>query len=138
MKMGAQLKEELAGAVGMSPVAEEVQKLASFCPTYARLMDVLSRRWMGLILRVLMAGPHRFNQIMTAIPGLSDPLLTQRLRELQACALVKRSVLPAAPVRVEYELTEAGRDLECALRALSDWAEKWWGTPAGSRKAPSR
>jgi len=88
---------------------------------------------MGLILRVLMSGPHRFNQIMAAIPGLSDPLLTQRLRELQAKDLVKRSVVPASPIRVEYELTEAGRDLDRAVRALSDWATKWWG-----REAPAR
>lgn len=93
-------------------------------------MDLLSRKWTGLILRVLMSGPHRFNQIMSAVPGLSDPLLTQRLRELQARDLVKRNVLPDSPVRVEYELTEAGLDLERAVRALSDWAEKWWGKTA--------
>ena len=107
--------------------AQDTQRMADFCPTYAQLMDLLSRRWMGLILRVLMSGPHRFNQIMAAVPGLSDPLLAQRLRELQARDLVKRSVLPASPIRVEYELTEAGRDLERAVRALSDWAAKWWG-----------
>jgi len=82
---------------------------------------------MGLVLRVLMSGPHRFSQILAAVPGLSDPLLTQRLRELQAQGLAERNVLPTSPVRVEYELTEAGRDLERAVRALSDWAEKWWG-----------
>jgi DNA-binding HxlR family transcriptional regulator len=114
------------------------KRMADFCPTYAQLMDLLSRRWMGLILRVLMSGPHRFNQIMAAIPGLSDPLLTQRLREMQARDLVKRSVVPASPVRVEYELTEAGRDLERAVRALSDWASKWWGqgTPAAEPAVP--
>lgn len=109
------------------PSDVEAQRMADFCPTYAQLMDLLSRRWMGLVLRVLMSGPHRFNQIMSAVPGLSDPLLAQRLRELQARDLVKRSVVPASPVRVEYELTEAGRDLERAVRALSDWAAKWWG-----------
>ena len=103
----------------------------AFCPVYASLMDLLSRRWMGLILRVLMAGPHRFSQILAAVPGLSDPQLAQRLRELEAKALVKRSVLSTSPVHVEYELTEAGQDLERAVRALSDWASKWWGdTPA--------
>jgi DNA-binding HxlR family transcriptional regulator len=111
----------------IAPSAADAERMADFCPTYAQLMDLLSRRWMGLILRVLMSGPHRFNQIMAVVPGLSDPLLTQRLRELQARDLVKRSVLPASPVRVEYELTEAGRDLERAVRALSDWAAKWWG-----------
>ncbi|HTZ50911.1 MAG TPA: helix-turn-helix domain-containing protein, partial [Spirochaetia bacterium] len=97
----------------------------------------LSRRWMGLVLRVLMSGPHRFNQIMAAVPGLSDPLLTQRLRELQAQGLAERRVFPTSPVRVEYELTEAGRDLERAVRALSDWAEKWWGSAPPAAEIPA-
>jgi DNA-binding HxlR family transcriptional regulator len=113
----------------------EVGRLAEFCPTYAQLMDLLSRRWMGLVLRVLMSGPHRFNQIMAAVPGLSDPLLTQRLRELQAQGLARRNVLPTSPVRVEYELTEAGLDLEHAVRALSDWADKWWGKTGSTSAA---
>jgi DNA-binding HxlR family transcriptional regulator len=103
--------------------------MATFCPQYAKLMDLLSRRWMGVVLRVLLAGPHRFSEIMCAIPGLSDPLLTQRLRELEAKKLVERRVLPSSPVRVEYELTEAGRDLERTVRSLSEWATKWWGPP---------
>jgi len=119
--------EPALGGQESPPSAADAQRMADFCPTYAQLMDLLSRRWMGLILRVLISGPHRFNQIMAAIPGLSDPLLTQRLRELQARDLVKRSVVPASPVRVEYQLTEAGKDLERAVRALSDWAAKWWG-----------
>jgi DNA-binding HxlR family transcriptional regulator len=102
------------------------EQITAFCPQYAKLMDLLSRRWMGVILRVLLTGPHRFNEIMSAIPGLSDPLLAQRLRELESNALVVRSVLPTSPVRVEYELTDAGRDLERAVRSLSDWASKWW------------
>jgi DNA-binding HxlR family transcriptional regulator len=110
--------------------APDVAKMSEFCPQYASLMDLLSRRWMGIVLRVLMAGPHRFNEILTAVPGLSDPLLTQRLRELEAKKLVERRVFPTSPVRVEYELTEAGRDLEKAVRVLSAWAEKWWSPPA--------
>lgn len=85
---------------------------------------------MGVVLRVLISGPHRFSEILAAIPGLSDPLLTQRLRELEAKKLVERRVFPTSPVRVEYELTEAGRDLESAVRVLSQWAEKWWDIPA--------
>jgi DNA-binding HxlR family transcriptional regulator len=100
--------------------------LSEFCESYASLMDLLGRRWTGIILRVLLAGPHRFSEIMAAVPGLSDPLLTQRLRELEAKRLLERRVLPSSPVRVEYELTEAGRDLELAVRTLSEWAEKWW------------
>ena len=101
-------------------------QMSEYCEQYAQLMGLLSRRWTGIILRVLMSGPHRFNQILAAVPSLSDPLLTQRLREMEAKLLVQRRVLPESPVRVEYELTEAGRDLEQAVRSLSDWASKWW------------
>jgi DNA-binding HxlR family transcriptional regulator len=112
-----------------SPTAEE--PLTAFCPIYARAADLLARRWMGLILRVLLSGPHRFNEILAAIPGLSDPLLTQRLRELEANGLVERRVVPASPVRVEYELTEAGCDLEQVVRAIAAWAGRWMAdTPA--------
>jgi DNA-binding HxlR family transcriptional regulator len=103
--------------------------MTEFCPTYASLMDLLSRRWMGIVLRVLMAGPHRFSEILAAVPGLSDPLLTQRLRELEAKKLLERRVLATSPVRVEYELTESGQDLERAVRVLSEWAEKWMVAP---------
>ena len=102
------------------------EKISEFCPQYAQLMDLLSRRWMGIILRVLMSGPHRFSEILSAVPGLSDPLLTQRLREMESKQLLDRRVFATSPVRVEYELTEAGRDLERAVRVLSEWAEKWW------------
>lgn len=99
--------------------------LTAFCPIYARAIELLGRRWMGLILRVLLTGPHRFNELLAAIPGLSDPLLTQRLRELEAEGLVERRVVPSSPVRVEYELTEAGRALEQVVRAIAAWAEQW-------------
>ena len=108
------------------------EPLVAFCPVYARAADLLARRWMGIILRVLLSGPHRFNEILAAIPGLSDPLLTQRLRELEAAGLVERRVVPASPVRVEYELTEAGRDLEQVVRAIAAWAERWMGDSPAS------
>jgi len=111
------------------PAAPSIEKMTEFCPKYASLMDLLSRRWMGIVLRVLLSGPHRFNEILTAVPGLSDPLLTQRLRELEAKKLAERRVYPTSPVRVEYVLTESGRDLERAVRVLSEWADKWWTPP---------
>jgi DNA-binding HxlR family transcriptional regulator len=113
------------------PLAPQEEHLAEFCPTYAAVMDLLGRRWMGLVLRVLLTGPHRFNAILAAVPGLSDPQLTQRLRELEQHKLVERRVIPASPVRVEYELTRAGRELEATVRVISDWADRWWHEPAG-------
>ena len=120
------------GESGAKSAPQYPGQLPEFCASYASLMDMLARRWMGIVLRVLLSGPHRFSEILSAVPGLSDPLLTQRLRELEAKKLVERRVIPTSPVRVEYELTEAGRDLERAVRVLSEWAEKWWFTPSGA------
>jgi len=123
MSEPASVREE----VETGEVSEE--HISAFCPQYAALMDLLSRRWMGIILRVLMGGPRRFNEILASVPGLSDPLLTHRLREMEAKKIVERRVLATSPVRVEYELTEAGRDLERAVRVLSEWASKWMSHP---------
>jgi DNA-binding HxlR family transcriptional regulator len=99
--------------------------LSGFCPRYHHAVELIGRRWSGAILRVLIGGPHRFHELLTAIPGLSDRLLSERLRELEAEGLVIRQVLPGPPVKVQYELTEAGHDLEVAVRAIASWAEKW-------------
>lgn len=102
--------------------------IASLCIYYERAMNLLGKRWTGLIIReLLLRGPSRFNELLAAVPGLSDPLLTQRLRELETEGLVERHVFPTSPVRVEYRLTEAGRDLEGAIKELTLWAHRWFG-----------
>ena len=73
----------------------------------------------------MMGGPQGFNEMLTAVPGLSDRLLTERLRELESEGLVRRTVLPGPPVRVSYELTEAGKDLKHVIEGLGRWAEHW-------------
>ena len=100
-------------------------RLRASCDRYAHAVDILGRRWMGLVLRPLLAGPRRFNELLAAIPGISDPLLTQRLRELEAEALVERRVLPTSPVRVEYALTAAGLALDGVIEAIGVWAQRW-------------
>lgn len=80
---------------------------------------------MGAVLFFLMKRPHRFNELLAAIPGISDRMLTARLRELEACGLAERRVLPGRPVGVEYALTEAGRDLQRALENIAVWADRW-------------
>jgi DNA-binding HxlR family transcriptional regulator len=62
---------------------------------------------------------------MATIPGLSDRLLTERLRELESEGIVFRSVIPGPPVRVRYELTDAGKTLQPVLEALGQWAHDW-------------
>ena len=101
----------------------------AICPRFHRAVELVGRRWTGVIVSVLMRGSQRFSALLAAIPGLSDRLLAERLRELEAEGLVKRDVAPGPPVCVRYELTEAGRDLEAAIGVLGKWAERWM-TPA--------
>jgi len=95
------------------------------CPRFHRAVELIGRRWTGAIVQVLLPGPRRFNELLGAIPGLSDRLLTERLRELEAAGLVTRAVQPGSPVRVVYELTAAGNGLGGPLEALGRWAERW-------------
>jgi DNA-binding HxlR family transcriptional regulator len=97
----------------------------TFCPRYFHAVELVGRRWTGVILRALLGGSARFHEIRDAIPDISDRMLSERLRELEAEGIVTRSVIPETPVRVEYALTEKGRALETAIVALGKWAERW-------------
>lgn len=95
------------------------------CPRYWRAIDVLGKRWTCLIVCVLMKGPRRFAQIAAAIDGLSEKMLSERLKELEAEGIIRRQVYPDAPVRVEYALTPKGHDLERVVSAIQEWADRW-------------
>src|SRR3954452_6103647 len=94
------------------------------CGLYLRAIELVGKRWTGAILLVLLDGPLHFSGIRQLVPELSDRLLSERLKELEAEGVVERKVLDGAPVRVEYSLTAKGRALEPALRALKDWARE--------------
>ncbi len=95
------------------------------CPSYERAMELLGKRWTGLIIRALMDGPRRFTEITGYVEGLSDRLLSQRLQELEQAGIVERRVYSQRPVLVEYELTEKGRDLRQVVEAIQVWADRW-------------
>jgi DNA-binding HxlR family transcriptional regulator len=97
------------------------------CPRFHRAVELIGKRWTGAIIAVLLSGPRRFNEILAAIPGISDRLLTERLRELEAEELIVRRVEAGSPVKVVYEVTCAGAELKIPLDALGQWAEKWIG-----------
>src|SRR5436853_1346864 len=101
------------------------EEASRFCPRFHHAVELIGRRWSGAIINAMMPGPQCFNELLAIVPGLSDRLLTERLRELESEGLVRRTVLPGPPVRVSYELTEAGRDLEPVIEALGRWAERW-------------
>src|SRR3954469_6228861 len=93
--------------------------------SYHRAVERVGKRWTGAILFVLLDGPLHFSAIKQLVPDLSDRLLSERLKELEAEGIVQREVLDGAPVRVEYSLTEKARALEPAVRALKSWAREW-------------
>jgi DNA-binding HxlR family transcriptional regulator len=95
------------------------------CPFYHEAVELVGRRWTGAILRVLMDRPMRFSEVVQAVPELSDRLLSARMKELEARGIVERTVHPGPPVRVEYSLSEMGRELGPALDRLQDWAQRW-------------
>ncbi len=100
-------------------------KPSGCCPLYHEAIELVGRRWTGAILRVLMDGPLRFSEIAGAVPELSDRLLSERMKELEARGIVERTVIPGPPLRVEYALSEMGRELEPALSELQRWATRW-------------
>jgi DNA-binding HxlR family transcriptional regulator len=97
------------------------------CPLYHEAVELVGRRWTGAILRVLMDGPLRFSEIAQAIPELSDRLLSERMKELEARGVVERRVISGPPLRVEYELSRMGSELEPAFSELERWARRWLG-----------
>src|SRR5437868_13783264 len=82
------------------------------CPRYHEAVELVGKRWTGAILYVLLhGGPLRFTEIGQAVPDLSDRLLSERMKELEARGIVERRVHEGTPVKVSYRLTEKGRQL---------------------------
>lgn len=97
----------------------------SICPKFHKAVELIGRRWTGAILSALLKGATRFTDIIHAVPGLSDRLLSERLKELEAEGIVQRIVHPETPVRIEYQLTEKGHELNAVIATLTDWAAEW-------------
>lgn len=95
------------------------------CPKFESAFQLLGKRWTGLIIKCLMSGMSRFSEIESSVPNLSSKMLTERFKELEEAGIIKREVYPETPVRIEYELTEKGRDLSKVMKEISHWAEKW-------------
>ena len=104
------------------PLAESRE---ACCSHYHRAVELIGKRWTGAIVFVLMDGPLRFSGVKQLVAELSDRLLSERLKELEAEGIVERRVIDDAPVRVEYALTKKGEALEPAVRSLKRWANSW-------------
>jgi DNA-binding HxlR family transcriptional regulator len=99
------------------------------CPRFHKTIELVGRRWTGAIVQLLLSGPRRFTTLRGAVPGLHDRLLSARLKELESEGLVTRRVYAETPVRIEYALTDKGRDLERVFTELHRWADRWIRLP---------
>ena len=107
------------------------------CGQFHRASELIGRRWSGAIIFVLLKARCRFATLREAIPDITDAMLSDRLRELEAEGIVERTVIPETPVRVEYGLTRKGRALAPVMEGIMDWAHKWTDTPQPAA-APAR
>ena len=106
----------------------------TFCPRFHKAVELVGGRWTGAIIRMLLGGSKRFNELTASIPGLSGKLLSLRLRELEEAGVVRRDVECGPPVRVAYSLTEAGAELDATVQALAHWAERWVQAPTTAKQ----
>lgn len=101
----------------------------------AACFRLLGKKWTAFIVWALLDGPKRFTALLEAAPGVRDRVLSQRLKELEAAGIVTRSQYLEVPPRVEYELTDLGRELRPVIEEMERWGRRW---DAATRKAGSR
>jgi DNA-binding HxlR family transcriptional regulator len=100
-----------------------VTAYGQYCPV-ARAAEIVADRWTPLLLRELLAGIERFNDLERGLPGISRGLLLQRLRQLEASGVVTREV-SAGGRTAAYRLTPAGSELQALIDALGEWGARW-------------
>ena len=111
-------------AQNTAPTAITADECVAADVSLVRAFDLLGKRWTGVLLGTLRGGPVGFRALARAVPGISDSVLSDRLRELKEAGLVARTVEEGPPVSVSYTLTGAGRELLPALEQIGRWAER--------------
>ena len=111
-----------------------MKRATDICPRFEAAAELLGKRWTGLLVQQLLAGPRRFSELASAI-RVSERVLSERLKELEDSGVVVRKVHPEPPVRVEYRLTPKGEALSVVVEAIGAWANRWVEPkPARARK----
>ena len=87
-------------------------------------LQIIGGRWKVLIIRELLLGVRRFGELQRALPGVTQKMLTQQLREMEQDGIVYREVYPEIPPKVEYSLTSLGKSLQPILHAMHEWGAK--------------
>lgn len=106
-------------------MSEPIQPTEPVCHEFHAAIELIGKRWTGAIIFAMLAGAERACDIRNAIDGLSDRLLTERLRELEDVGVVERSVIDARPPVVHYELTNKGRELAPVIESIRAWGGAW-------------
>ncbi|MGM8214265.1 winged helix-turn-helix transcriptional regulator [Bacillaceae bacterium W0354] len=96
----------------------------TICPKFEKAVNILNKRWIGLIIFQLLKGSQRFCNIESDI-GISGRVLSERLKDLEREGIVKRTVFDETPVRIEYSLTKKGEALAPIMNEIQSWAEEW-------------
>jgi len=112
---------------------EAEESNAGLCPKFHYAVELIGKRWTGAIINVFLKHVAeglepdgiRFHSIRTAIPELSDRMLSERLKELEIAGIIIREVYPETPVRVEYKLTSKGHSLKPIMDSIGQWSQEW-------------
>ena len=120
----------------IAPTSTRAENCVAADASLVRAFDLLGKRWTGVLLGTLRAGPVGFRALARAVPGISDSVLSDRLRELTEAGLLARTVEEGPPVSVTYTLTGAGRELLPALEQIGRWAERHLTTSGVEGSAP--
>jgi DNA-binding HxlR family transcriptional regulator len=103
------------------------------CQHFQRAAELIAQRWMPQVIHAMKPGPRRYSDLKTSIPRISDALLSERLKALEAAKIVVRTVEPTTPVKISYGLTARGEELADVLGELQVWAERWATRPIPAR-----
>jgi DNA-binding HxlR family transcriptional regulator len=98
---------------------------SKMCPRFEKATELLSKRWVSLIVYTLISGPRRFSEIEDSLSNLSGKMLSERLKELEIEGIIKREVFPETPVRIEYSLTDKGQALGPIFGEIAKWSSEW-------------
>lgn len=96
----------------------------SSCQLYRQAIEFVGKRWTGIIVYQLLDGPKRYHELLHAIDGISDRLLSERLKDLEQEELLVKRVITETPKKVEYELTSLGYEFQKVFHAIMNWALK--------------
>ncbi|WP_174616445.1 winged helix-turn-helix transcriptional regulator [Virgibacillus ihumii] len=98
--------------------------MENLCPRFENAMEIISKRWVGLILFELLHGAKRFSEMEADLP-ISGRLLSDRLKMLEKENIVERNIYSEFPVRIEYSLTDKGMSLKPVIEEIQNWADDW-------------